>query len=597
MAWKSFEVPKLPASLTAAATSLTSLTGTLTGVLKILQEVLTLISQLELLTLDITQTLIQTAIAAIESAIQALLSDTGAYLLLVPVRRKVVIPPIVTAALSKVGLPSIPPVNISTDLIAVQTDVPVPVFSASGGNLGFQRTVVESLLDAGDANRPVLEPSDAVTGFYIVAGATDYGSMLSFMDGITAFMAQNRPATALDSPGLPIPQNVKSKLVASKTTADLQAFIEWKFQEPLTQIPSFNLTCLVTQYAVIRSTDMRILTATTVQELFGTGTLTKGLSTGSGPAVIEVLDVIDYRGVNIITSYFDTAVSKGIVYYYALAYNMKVGGITDIASGGGTETGFRKISKVTKLYYPTKTRVPRSISGNPPDWIRTPRAIDLVPPLGSLIDTFIRTLTQFGSFTTGASSMLKDYISFIGQEIQNFETLTARVTDAINRLQSLTKISTEGLGVHFRSYSGVGGTPFLLQDLTAAMSAGNPDAQRPKYDLGTEFVCGVVVLAAAPSPALLAPVQLVLDTLFGGGSSSNPITNAIAGIDVALRAAETAAFGPAFNATITTTTAPALTTVTVAQPLIGADDDGTKDLNCPPAVSADITFSDDLSPA
>lgn len=599
MSWKAFELPKLPAGVDTAVGSVSSIVGALTAILQIVKAIADLLAKLDLLGLSPAQLIIKAAVAAIEAALEALLKDTGVYLLLVPVSKRIVIPPVVAAALDAAGLKELPPRQLSGELLQVQASLAstgdaataqyfTSAMGASAGNKAFLRAVIESMYDEGDSNRPQLDPNDHVAGIVVIAGATDVIGLMSFVGAISSLIAPGNPGGGLTAAEIPVPQGLRAKSVASKTGFAVR--LEWQFQQPLVSLPTLDLSALVTQVAIIRSKSSSFYTKRTPAEVFGSSKLSKGMKAGVGDEQIEVLDIVDYTGLDMKSSYLDdTKLDHDKAYYYAVSFNITLGSETDIASGGGDERGFLSLSNVAKVAKEEKP-VLRSGSGTAPDWIRTPRVIDILPDLGFLIRQLTSLVAQFGNFTSGFGDMLKGYVKYLEQEIENFEQMVETVNGVVTRLSQLSLLNV-GAGAYARTFAGTGGTEFFANDLTQSLSPDNTDPKRPPFD-HDEFTAGMVILAAAPSADGLVAVQAMLSELFGSSEQPGPLQAAIDQIDVVLAEAEQKFFGDDMR----TSGKPKPTVQALFPPRVGADDDGVKDVNCPAPLVSSVTFGDDFAP-
>jgi len=593
--WKSLTLPAPPQELRLAAEGLESAAGAVVDVLGILKSALEALSSVQVVRLSAVQLLVKEAVAVIDGAIENLLNTAGAYVLLVPVRKKVVVSPLIREALEATGVGTLPRGTVDTNVLGLQAYVSSkgalesdPVLasyfrntnSAEGGNAGFIRTVVESLADLQDPNRPVLDETMYVTGVYALAGAPDYLSLLSFITGVASLLGARNPSHTLDVPGEPVPQNLRARCIASGDGGSrLSAMLEWTFQQPVVSIPSLGMTAMINRVCVVRSKSPSLLTKVSVQDIFGTKKIRKGLATGTGDDAVEVIDVYDYDGVNLKSTYIDRGLDKNTTYYYAVGFDYSAGSAGDVIAGSAKPAGFRTLSNVTKVY--CQDPAPRSSGGTPPDWYRTPSALDIVPDLGQLARELSAIVRQLGDLGTGYAELLKAHIQFIEQEINSYVEYAAGIAASLQRLGELSQIDTGG-GAYLRRFDGLGGNLFLVQDLVHALSPSNPDRRRPPFDRGDEFVTGAVILAASPTLAGLAPVKTMLDLLFGdlaSGREKSIVEAAIEGIDRVLSEAE----------------AEESASAPVSRVSVGLNDDGSEDLNCPPPLDRDLDFADDFS--
>jgi hypothetical protein len=554
MAWKTFELPKIPVEITTAVDGLKTLTSTTSTGLTAIKGLVEALSVTATTSLSATQEAIKTAAAAIDTAVASLTKDTGIYVLLVPPSRKVIIPEIVKIALNDTADVSPTPerLNVQTmfaDKTTTNEEQAIlrNIFTATGGNAGFVRTVLESLEDAGDASRPQLADTDAIAGMYIVSGAASFAEIIPFTNGMSAIISPGQP-TSLDVPEIPAPQNLKTKVIAGNAI-----HLQWAYQSTLIELPTFNTFAKVTEVAIIRSTAVQLLSATTPKEIFGKNTLTKGMKSGDG--LTEVIAVTPVENTSLTeTTYLDTAEhTAGTSYYYCASFHVKLGTSKELEDGGGTDLYFPRLSNVSKVYFPQPTQgTPRSITGVPPDWFRTPRTIDLFPAVGSLLNQVATFALQLSETTTGYGDLLKTNVKALEQQIKGYTALTAKLSAAASSLSAYSSINLGAVSA--RTFSGTGGLSFLKEDLVKAFGD-TSDPNRPPFD-GEEFVSGVVLLATTPDA--MALLNKVLESVSSGASA---IADALAKIDVELATIEPAVFNDNMSVRSPTTTT---TTATIA---------------------------------
>lgn len=534
MPWKTFSLPTVPVPIGAAVDGLKTIASTASTALGLVKTLVESLSATAATSISVSQLAINTAIGTIQSAIEGITEDTGVYVLLVPPRSRVIIPGEVKAALSQSLAITPTPEGLNTQAMfagetmsAEQATILRNLFSATGGNAGFVRSVIESFDDLGDANRPILAETDAVAGMYLVAGAPNIAALVPFTNGMSSLLSPGKP-TALDAPAIPCPQNLKAKVVSGGAVR-----LQWAYQPPLVEIPALGTFAKVTEVAVIRSTSVKMLSASTPQELFGSSSLSAGTKTGD--ELTEVVAVVPYDEAAPESVYLDESDHEPSTgYYYAVSFHVKLGTSKELSEGGGTDLNFPRLSNVVKVYFSQEDHgTPRSIAGTPPDWYRTPRTIDLFPAMGNLMNQVAALTAQLGDTTTGYSDLLKENVKVIEQQIKGYTDLATKLTAASSAISAFSSIN---LGtVSSRSFSGVGGVDFIKKDIVEAFGDTN-DPARPPYD-GEEFVSGVVILATTPD------AKTLLETLLGSLSSgASEIAKALEKIDVALEAIEEAIF-------------------------------------------------------
>ena len=557
--WQGIGLPKLPPELTAALDGISALGSTATAALQVLADLLDVIANLSIST-DVVKEILRAAIRAIEDGLSALLNDTGAYVLYVPVRRQIVVSPLIQEALSITGID--PPKNKTYDAKVLEAKLTannprVAEFfkrPADGGNAGFVRTVAESITDQKDPNRPMFGPSSYVGGIHVLAGASDYVNLLSLLTALDGFLVPPG-SKGLSVAGFPVPQNLKGQSVRL-LTGELGARLSWDAQIRTVLIPPLASGCVITQVAIIRSKDPKVISATSPEGLFGTRDLTVGKKTSDGKTeVISILETAQQIGNELFSlptvpvTYDDNTgtLEAGTPYYYFASFNLKVGPLEDVANAESyPQYGFYRLSNVCTVT--PQVRSTRSGKGTPPDWIRTPSIVDMIPAAGDLLTLLIATLRQFEASLSANTDAIKQYIAFLQNEIARLKTLLEQISGIINRLTSILS-QTPSVGIYGRTFGGKGGVDFMLSDLAFSLSPQNTDPGRPPFDRGDEFVTGAVVLVGGPSEDGIAAVIAMIEALFGLGASaaSSPLTDAIASIDAVVTAQETASFSADFS--------------------------------------------------
>lgn len=530
--WKGWAVPAFPAPLTTAVQTVGSITQAVTSVLTLVKTALEALSAVQLARVDLTQLAITAAVTAIDQALKSLEGSTGVYLLLAPPRRRVVIPTAVQAALDAVGLPGIPAGKVNLGALELQTQAlkqgldPNAVaflqrsLGATGGSAGFLRTVLDSLTDTGDLSRPQLAATDAVAGGLLLSGAPDYATLLSFLLAMDSLVGPGRPASALNAPDLPTPQDLK----VQKNAAGAQ--LSWKPQTAFVTIPALAMNVFVTEVAVIRSTDASLMWARSPADVFGTTKLTEGLKQGNA----EVIKI--RNNVAGLSTYLDETIPlENTPVYYALSFHYV--GLDD------ADKGFGPLSNAVKLVYGTARAGSRSGNSVPPDWVRMPRAIDLIPGMAKVFDKIRSATTTFSGASLGADTSLKAYTAFLEQLITQYSGYMTTATNAVAQLSALSATNfTAGAGLY--SFAGVGGNGYLVKAITEGVS----QLTFPE----DSFVGGAVIMVAGPSPAVVAPVWAIIEMLLAPGGEDNVITAALAGINDQLNTLKALAVGDNFEA-------------------------------------------------
>lgn len=594
--WTGIALPSAPAELTGVLQSITDIGNATVALLNIVKTLLDVLANITI-DLDPAKAILAASIAALEAGLKTLLEESGVYVLYVPVKRKIIVPPAVRQALDIVGLTEgVPYKSMDANLLLIQARLVSQSSEAlallngapGGGNAGFFQTVVEATYDTLDSNRPRFGNTDYVAGLHVVAGASDYVQLISLLTALDGLLVPPG-SDGLRKAGFPVPQNLKVQPVMS-LDGKPAALLNWDGQVTYVEAPTLDSSCVITHVAIIRSRNPSVLGTTAPEKLFGTNKLTKGQASPSDPDTV-VVDILDYADATNPTpntySDYSGGLEAGVTYYYHVTYRLKVGTLDAVLSGGvASDIGFYKLSNVAVATATTRSQ--RSSRGAPPDWIRTPSVVEMLPLVGDLATLLVSTLKQFKSGTTGQADNFKTYVKFLQGEIDRFAAVLAVFSGLISKLSALSA-QTPNVGIYGRAYAGKGGVDFMLADLGASLSPSNDDTGRPPFDRGDEFVTGVTILIGGPSEAGVIAVAGLINTLFGlsGGGAASPLAQALAAIDVAITQAEQLVLGSDLTVNTPATVTSALTTPDVA---IGEDDAG----SCAPDLTPDPVFGDDF---
>lgn len=575
MSWKSFELPSVPSSLSSATAGMSAITDASIASLKILQALAQTLVSLSGTSLSAGQLALTASLEVLEGSINSLMSDAGVYALHVPPRKRIVLPDGVRAALDRALAGGLPTAPIGRDMLDLEGSLAPDrqgalrsVLAADAGNAGFCRTVLESLVDAGDPNRPQPQATDHVYAICVMAGAPDIRNVLEFGRTMTAVFGGGAPAADLTPTGLPSPQSVRARQVVSGESA--ATLVEWDYQPAIVHLAGLDLIAQVTRVAVVRAQNPDVLSVATFKQLFGTAVPQKGLKADG----VEVVAVLEYDHLTPPRSVVDPGpLEEGQDYYYAAGFEVALGDSKDLAQGTARPEPFDRLSNWAKMVPQAAPR--RSVTGTPPDWVRTPSVMSLVPDLSAALQMLVAEITQAAGGALGFADMLQDHVDILGSQIAAFEGSINSLTATVDRLTANLSGGAGSAGAYVRVSDGQGGLPFFTNDLLGSFR--EPGA--PPFTDGTEFVSGVVVMAHAPSAAALLPIKAALSLLFGGPSKvTSAVQQAMAAIDVELSRAEAALAAPAVSVAVR----------------IGEDDDGVRDMNCPLPPSPPV-FNDDFS--
>jgi hypothetical protein len=396
----------------------------------------------------------------------------------------------------------------------------------TGGNAGFYKAFAESLMDLSDPNRPLYEQQhDAVAMATLLVGAPSYAAAVSAASTLELLVRPKGSAGSFTARTVPIPEDLTAKPVATASGTGVGVRLTWKPPTDVYQARYFpGVTITVKRYAIIRSTDARMLMARSVLDLFSTQALTAGMTSGEHTVVAV--------GTGRNASYLDTDAPTDKPSYYAIAWEC-----TSREASIDTTIPFDRLSGVTKVEANTPTP---SQTGTSPDWAATPSALGVFPPLENATK---RLIEQARVLVAPSANPIKRLSMAVSSVKGVSARLTARASDLSADVERLSTALSRALPSLYvtRMSSETGGNAFLLAELAKRLGD-TRDTSRPPFDHG-EYVCGVCFVAGASRIADLAAVIAFFDSLFGPADATNPLLGVLAAIDTVVTQAEAVVFG------------------------------------------------------
>jgi len=415
----------------------------------------------------------------------------------------------------------------------------------NGGNFGFFKTVVDSLYDNGDINRPQFFDEDDYIGGVVFLVGTNFDP-LGFLDDIWKLFGLFD--LGVDGvPKAPRPKNLQARAItpiikssANSSGGTFSAYLEWDPMEvPITTLADLGGMILYPQrYAILRSkNNVNALSANSIPDLMGSRTLSQGDKFESTEVIYEGpydMAAVTHLDENIHAEPDDS-------FYYTVAWKLKGYNKDDnrLDSSAGKEYEYWYTSNVARVVpYPT---LPAS---TPPDWIRTPSVASIFPQFAYFLRLMVAELEKLADKITGGLDLLKEYVDFLKSEINRYEALVNRILDAIEKLQ--IKFQLPDAGVYYRFFEGKGGNTFLIQDLALSLRESYKSA--PPFHEGDEYVTGIVLLTGGPTASSelgegvssgkesVKTLITLLGWLFGSGSSK--LTPVLENLDTAVNQIE-----------------------------------------------------------
>jgi len=384
----------------------------------------------------------------------------------------------------------------------------------SGGNYGFFSTVLDSLHDRGDVNRPQFHNDTDYVGGVVLLMGTDFDP-LGFLDDIWKLFGLFD--LGIDgTPKAPRPKNLRGHAITpivktspNDTGGKFSTYLQWDVPEvPLTSLRDLGGVILFPErYAIIRiKNNVNALAANSVPDLMGTRELKAGDKFGSAEVIFE--DSYDIMDVTYIDK--DIEANPDDSFYYTVAWKLK--GRNKKDGDADKEYGYWYTSNVVRI-----TPYPTLPDSTPPDWYRTPSVASLFPQFAYLLRMLVAELEKLAAKITGVADLIREYVDFLKSEIARYEALVGKILDALKALAAKFDLPTSG--VYYRTFKGKGGNMFFIQDLGMSLRQGYPNA--PPFYQGDEFVTGVILMTGGPE-VLVDSLLTLMGWLFSG--TSNELT-------------------------------------------------------------------------
>lgn len=460
--------------------------------------------------------LVRGLIATVNAALDAVLDDAAVYALVVPLPKKGLLRFIPTPDGPSTFLDA-PTANILKELdnAAELRDMPTwrqafdPEAAFVGGNAWFLKTVADSLHDAGDQNRPKFTRDSYWAYAMAVGGAQDITSAAS----VAGFFARLLGLGA-DANTVPPDRNavsfVPSNVRARPSGRENRVVVQWDLLAPTAAVDG-DTTITATHYAVIRSTDFRVRTARTVQEIFGAQELARGLRGAFGA---EVVALHRYDGVT--TRWVESAnLAEGTDYFYNVVFRVRSTG-----ASGEVDLGFSEMSACAPVRLDRRAQTRPASDGTPPDWMRSPSVARMFPSVSAFVDRVKEEVNAFGSLSQSVSSDVDAVVNALTREAEKYTRKAEELERYLQRINAL--LANTQAGAHAYVATGKGGVGSLLADMTKAFDQDDsPD--RPDFKFGTEYVTGFIFLAVGPDPEPVLKAARAFELFFGDAGEEDPV--------------------------------------------------------------------------
>jgi hypothetical protein len=392
--------------------------------------------------------------------------------------------------------------------------------SATGGNQGFWKTLMMSIQDEGDINRPLYDEDSAVVGACLIFGAQDLTTLLPNF-ALFNSLIQTGERSDLSAHSTPAPPTISAiSFGGSSAGSNGAVALSWPSLPTVTNASLFGGSqFVIVEIFVIRSTSASFRNKFSWVDVFS---MQPSSVITNLPETADTKVIARIRNDGFVTGYVDAdaALVTGGVYYYATAIRYTVKDVVQPMSN------FSNCVRVDTL-----PRI-QSRKSVPPDWFSSPSVLKVFPALEDVITEVrvaVATLRTRAVSTSGLLATILQTIKQIESIVKQLE-LTVQNIDSINsRIIALTSMSVAAVSATLISVDSGGINTWMAQ--LAKRLSDTSDPTRPPFNTGSELVAGIVIVAGAPNLQDLAAVSTLLSLFFGGGGD-NPLLAAINSIEM-----------------------------------------------------------------
>jgi hypothetical protein len=416
----------------------------------------------------------------------------------------------------------------------------------SGGNYGFLDTLRASMYDPKDPMRPQLDEDAHVAGLVFYFGTESYLKLVSLIFKLaqlfsdkdqTSGVADALTGGAID---LPRPKNLKAELVPSSTTNAVKETLEnrltgdsdtpmavrltWDLEDrvhvtPWPTIDSYGKVTIQLEEVVVYRSDKPIPT-------------TMSLSQRSEFAIAR------YPFSGWVSEFYDESINKNNTYYYAVGYKIVEQDPEDADKTYETMGNDPLAIANTQITVPEDTNM-FSRRGTPPDWFMFPSPLALIPSVTNAVRKIEAAIDAIEKTIDDKFAKTKKYIDGIGDLIDYYTNLIEDIVGTIK--QFIDALNWTGVYAGVMGFSGKGGNLRVIKEVGDALFD-TEDPDRPPFDIGTEAVCGFVLMAGAESYGKLEKFIALSELLWGmnierasdvGDAAANAWEAALDSIDAA----------------------------------------------------------------
>lgn len=508
--WHSFEPTQFfPEPLQRAVSAIDTAFGALTKATGVVEKALRIAATLaRTASTNPVETALRTAVSEIDKYVEGLLGNTQCHAILIPIRKQVVRrSPASASRLNDFLTPGEPGATFVENALV-----------GKAGTGVFFRTLIESVGDAGDINRPDFPSDYAVVGACVLAGAESLNDLqVPFRLFSNLFVGNQRIAPSANT--LPVVQNLRVTPAALRGGTGV--VLRWDALAPVTNVPLFSDDNIIAKEIFVIRTSLPFQ-----RGFFSWGDLFNDVEPSDSPSDLPVKDqsrvIARLRNHGAVVGYTDSQnlLDPKKTYYYTTCVRYTVNNVVQPMGPLGN------VVRVTRTNPAPSTR-----QATPPDWIASPTLMQMFPPLNEVINQVRLGVSRLGNFTssnTGPQQLLTQTIDQIQRLIAQWSATVDQANAATDRLQALTAGGTPS-GMYSTVISkNTGGMDGWLAELARRLGD-TTDTSRPQLS-DDAMVVGFIMVAGAPRLPDLSAIKALLE-LFFGKHPKNPLFDTIRALD------------------------------------------------------------------
>lgn len=527
----------------AVASVVSEITGAIGTSLSIQKSILEILVALSTDILNLEATLVKAALDTVTNTIEEfLVDDAKIHALIVPPRKQ--LPAHLASDSTPPSLETSWEINDKIDEGTKRRFETIVKEAAQydQGNYGFARTVIESLDDDTDLQRPQYGKNAAVFSIVVVAGAQSFVALYDLLSKLQkAFSAGLKSDSLIPPEVVKTPQNVRPTLIAAPEKTSTAVCLQWENPPVVQTIAGFNNTRVrIDEVSIVRGNNDKLATATTWGDVFADAQPTaleeveKIAENLLEVGETKIIKTFAYDGIRNAYIDDDPDLEKDKDYYYFIAYRYSLSEPPppEKSELDYQQQAYQQISNVVKVRLEDGAETPSSKKGVKPDWHTHTSILDMFPDFKKFLIQIKHFVSGFASYASGVNTAMQSYIDFIDAEATRYLNYAEQLNTLAANLTGLDPAA----GLYFTVIdSSEGGVEFFKQEVMRRLSDESDSTAPPFFKSGV--TAGVVLFAGAPNPANLQSVK-DLAALLTADTQQTAFQNAVNTIDRVVTALE-----------------------------------------------------------